>query len=376
MTAGKIASIHTGDRLLNLSSFPLLITVAFLALTINPVAISENTEISPKKSAVSTTETETKTVRLTIRLRDGSLLLGVTSIESISLRTSYATMKVPLKLIASIDLQETPEKIFLHMKNGDLHRGVTDLVEIPLQTLMGKVSVSLEHISLILIDGGLAGPPSLREGLVLYYSFDQDHGERVTDQSGKGNHGTVHGAGYTSDGKSRGAYMFDGKNSYINVPSIDGLRLGAKDNATFSFWWKAHSLQGDEIHLLSKRSPEGMHKGLYLALAHGSQYYLPPQGYRWAKFTAPLSTNKWHHAVFVKQGISWKIFHNGSQLNLSQSLGWPFEEDIEEDVPFRIGRDPTLAASPFNGLMDEIRIYNRALSEDEISEFYPPGTKK
>ena len=63
-----------------------------------------------------------------------------------------------------------------------------------------------------------ASAKSLESGLVLHYTFDEDHGAKVLDGSPRANHGVVRGAKWTAQGLAGGAYDFDGRTTCISVP--------------------------------------------------------------------------------------------------------------------------------------------------------------
>ena len=72
-------------------------------------------------------------------------------------------------------------------------------------------------------------------GCVLYYSFDKDEGEKVTDKSLKRNNGRVFGGKWVREGKVGAGYSFDGKTSYISVPNNPSMNFGYAD-FTYSYW--------------------------------------------------------------------------------------------------------------------------------------------
>ncbi len=80
-------------------------------------------------------------LRLELNLIDGSRIIGVPTIESVPIHTSYAKMVVPLKQVLVIKVDENHETASLDLRNGDKLKGVINMAPIKLETLFGKVSV-------------------------------------------------------------------------------------------------------------------------------------------------------------------------------------------------------------------------------------------
>ena len=87
---------------------------------------------------------------------------------------------------------------------------------------------------------GLTGPleASLRDGLILHYSFDTNTGTVIPDESGNDHPCTVYGAVFSANGRFKGAYSFDGVNDYILAGNLGYQAVG-----TISFWMNAAALE-------------------------------------------------------------------------------------------------------------------------------------
>ncbi|MDE0838804.1 MAG: hypothetical protein OSB41_07075, partial [Kiritimatiellae bacterium] len=92
-----------------------------------------------------------------------------------------------------------------------------------------------------------SSPPS--DGLLLHYTFDSDEGGFVTDLSGNGYTGNVHGATWTAGTSSNGLYAFDGQNDFLSTPDAPGLDTPFM---SVSCWFNANVLpsSGSEANLL------------------------------------------------------------------------------------------------------------------------------
>jgi hypothetical protein len=205
-------------------------------------------------------------------------------------------------------------------------------------------------------------------GLILYYSFDKDENGKVTDKSGKGNNGVVEKAKWTVRGKFGGAYEFNGKESCVTVSNIEPF-----DNLTamtVSAWFYLNRYPQDFWGIVSRRCP-GDIWWLGVKAGYGVEVNIinPANGgvRRTAKKT--VEAHKWCHVVFTYQeGQNRKIYINGQVVD-SLPISGPMLRDTS--IPVRIGRGFDTFET-FNGTIDEVMIFNRALSDEEVSKLYDP----
>ena len=304
----------------------LLSAALFVSSIASHGGVDDSSRSRATKRDEKTSSSHDKPLSLVLNLNDGSVLKGVPSMDEIPVQTSFANVKIPLQSVLSIELTKGQETIKIRLRNGDQLQGITKLENIQVQALFGKIEVPIMHVVSISVQGGGESslPPHLLKGLVLYYSFDQDEGEKVTDKSGGGHHGTVHGAAFASNGKIAGACEFNGRDSYVSILNSKDFNLNLNAKKTFSLWWKPHSLQSVQTCLLSRGDSENQSLGFNLYIAHGKYYYLPFKIDHWAQFEAPLVAGEWHHVAVTKQNRTWKIYHNGHTLPISRNMGWPF----------------------------------------------------
>jgi hypothetical protein len=216
-------------------------------------------------------------------------------------------------------------------------------------------------------------PGGLNYGLVAYYPFSGN----ANDESGHGNHGIVHGALLTTDqfGKTNRAFGFDGTNSSIELPSA---AFGVYQAYTLSLWFNASRLPnsgdaGREAEMLLSRGRNNfeLHLGAPPFADTGIRF-LPRQAngvgqVRDAR-TAAFQTNVWNHVVAVYDDTTQmsRIYLNGQELTIT-ALNGP--EAPDDAFPPRLGvrYDGTV---PFQGRLDNVRIYDRALSAGEIARLH------
>jgi hypothetical protein len=196
--------------------------------------------------------------------------------------------------------------------------------------------------------------------LVNWWKFDEASGPTAYDSAGT-NNGTITGATHTTEGKINSALIFNGSSNYVNC----GSGPSNHDNITVSVWMKT-STQGA---LVSNRGSSGGYGTWYTLFSNVIEIGDNTQGgYKYLYFdTNDTNTldNAWHHIVYTKNGTDHKIYVDGS---LNQQF--TSNSDISWSQPTYIGRRWNSSGGWFNGKIDDVRIYDRALSATEVSQLY------
>jgi len=196
-------------------------------------------------------------------------------------------------------------------------------------------------------------------GLVAAYGFEETAGTVVRDASGSGHHGTIHGAA-RAPGRFGRALSFDGVNDVVTV--ADAATLDSP-HVTVSAWVFPTALSGWRTAVM-KEAPAGMVYSLY---AHDNApspaMTVGMSGVdHSASGVAPLPLNTWSHLAATYNGATVRLFVNGTLVMTSAIRGTlPASAN-----PLRIGGN-ALWGEYFSGTIDEVRVYNRALSAAEIS---------
>ncbi|WP_424101523.1 hemopexin repeat-containing protein [Moorena producens] len=209
----------------------------------------------------------------------------------------------------------------------------------------------------------------LQEGLVGHYPFNGN----AKDVSGNGHDGTVHGATLTSGrfGNGNSAYQFDGINDYIELPYAPDLKL-TNHSFTVSAWVKVNDNSlGSDLPILGTDEPNEQNKGLHLNIRDRKPYMgffnndtpgsTPiKSGNYYSCVTWRYDKNKKEQTIFLNgiydaRSVGRKPFHGTGKLNIGS---WASKRY-------------------FNGKIDEVRIYDRALSDEEIKQLAgnPAGRK-
>jgi hypothetical protein len=210
----------------------------------------------------------------------------------------------------------------------------------------------------------------LTTGLVAYYPFNGN----ANDESGNGNNGTVNGATLTTDrfGNVGKAYYFNGSNNIsLNKPFLDGAY-------TLSLWIKVMEKQSYAAAIFTNGILHGNFGNGFSALISPDNniilYEKHPfsNGFKIYNETNPITpNNNYNQYTFVWDGKtnnnSVKVYYNGT-LILSGACNSNLI-NASQNLVFGYGSDGG-TIYPFKGYMDDIRIYNRALSEEEIKFLY------
>lgn len=206
-------------------------------------------------------------------------------------------------------------------------------------------------------------------GLVAYYPFNGN----ANDMSGYGNNGSVNGATPSVDrfGNENSAYKLDGINDYILVSNKSQLNF---NKGTISFWLKTSSnALMQPLKKINYNDASGEQFGFTINNSKNhfdvkqNSNCVAGQGWLLANSTSPINNNQWHHIVGIIDSNVIKFYADGvviSQSALSQVGSDVCTGDIN------IGRNWSTYPEWFDGLIDDIAIWNRVLTEDEIKGLY------
>ena len=221
----------------------------------------------------------------------------------------------------------------------------------------------------------------LSDGLIAYYPFNGN----ADDASGNGYHGIVNGAIPTSDrlGNVNSAYYLNGLDNYIQCPVPNASQL---NNFTVAFWlkyeWQPHRIWiihfgFDDLVATYEGENRGFHSLITVIGEWGFQ-----QGYTQAGFFSGSQNSfnltslqgQWIHLVTVYNASAnvLKSYINGALIDTDNIS---FNSPSLQDYPLFIGKISPLwpTDSYFKGDIDEVRIYNRALSDLEVQELSQLG---
>jgi uncharacterized protein (TIGR02145 family) len=206
---------------------------------------------------------------------------------------------------------------------------------------------------------------SLQDGLIAWWPFNSN----TNDESGNGNHGVNNGAVLTTDrfNGSNSAYLLSGSSQHINLGNT--LPSG---NSTISFWFNpTFSIVNRPQHILTKRSSclGGFGEDFFQTYIYPSSNQIGAEwGNGGGNMSQPRSfvSNQWNHFVVVRDGDSMAFYLNG--LFLEKVFAIP----RNNTVPIRISNNFCQfgAQDWYDGKIDDIGIWNRALSALDVTQLY------
>lgn len=198
---------------------------------------------------------------------------------------------------------------------------------------------------------------------VAYYPFNMN----ANDESGYGNHGTVYGATLTTDrfGQDDSAYYFDGTSDRIVIDDNPQLHFGNGD-FSISGWFQTTYVHddGSGVCLLDKYSQKGKPWTSRLHSDGRLRFLCDESIYSKAR----VNDGQWHHFVALRSDGTNQLYLDGELQGTASSTS-----SATNAIPLCFGCviwSNGKAARFFKGSLDEIRIYDRALSELEIRSLY------
>lgn len=224
--------------------------------------------------------------------------------------------------------------------------------------------------------GATISKPANNLGLVGYWSFNEGTSTQATDFSGRGNTGTLTNmsapASATSgwgSGKLGTGLNFDGTDDYVSTTDIDFTTGGW----TLSAWIKTTNTNGQRI--FSKGINDGSAQLWFLTFSGGIEmgwFVNSPFEDVTASASVNVADGNWHHMVAVVGASTIQLYVDGV------AVGTPVAHDgtpVTNDSNWLIGSLGGTAEF-FNGKIDEVRMYNRALTATEVLRQYNTGVIK
>jgi hypothetical protein len=218
------------------------------------------------------------------------------------------------------------------------------------------------------------------EGMISYWTFEEGSGTTAYD-SIDGNHGTLMGGPIWTTGIVGGALSLDGYNDWVDCGPSENLNFGL-NSFSFEFWVRFNSLQGEQV-LIEKyvenwnNTPE---RSLGYGVAKMSDNSLAFYGWclpQPATPSPPIVVDTWYHCVATRNVNTFSLYWNGSFLASGDN-----DHDLDTTSSFKIGHRGNPDDTPgsvdwrgfyLNGLIDEVAVYDRALTADEIVQHYQNG---
>ena len=261
-------------------------------------------------------------LRLEVDLVDGSRLIGTPVIATVPVQTSYAKMDVPLTQIQALKIGDDHETVTLNLRNGDTLTGVISLKPIKLETLFGPASIGIEHIKRFqVLSGdsmdGVLKTSILPAGWVVTDIPPRQHSFSISFwmyAKSIANYNAMVATGETMGYGGQGVLFYE------NAPKLFG-------NTADNWTWGTTMVGG----------------------------------------TTSLSTGVWYHVAWTHQESGFNKFYVNGQLEGQKATG-PNTGGYTDVYCF--GALNRIGAWLYNGYLDDIAIWDRALSPTEVLSIY------
>ncbi len=208
------------------------------------------------------------------------------------------------------------------------------------------------------------------QDLVAYYSFNECD---ARDDSGNGSHGQLFGSVSCWCGVEDDGLLLDGVNDYIEFHGDVNNYFGTTD-FTLSYYFKAEQYMIFQQSLFSKRGDCTEYNMLDFLLDLNKKeiktyVHETPHKY-YGTLSPPILESGWHHIALVREGLKASTYINGQlQREAYRCNGI----DLSNDALLSFSNSPCVQSGRvrrFRGVLDEVRVYNRALSKEEIEQLY------
>ena len=200
-------------------------------------------------------------------------------------------------------------------------------------------------------------PSGLDEDLVFYHSFHTDTDPEITiDISGNGYHGQVHGAEHVKDKLLGGGMSFSGDANYISIPDV------SIEEFTFSAWVKTATddTNNRRIFLLS----EGERYCALEGNTRGGVSVHIPDAVELSEYDWQLAQGVWTHISVTYDGYAMGVYRNGRLVEVGYTQGAGVSGTLF------IGGTDLHNGDFWHGMIDEVALFSRALTAEEIAQFY------
>jgi hypothetical protein len=210
------------------------------------------------------------------------------------------------------------------------------------------------------------------DGLVGYWPFNGN----ANDESGNGNNGVKNQVGESADrfGNLKSSYYFDGVSSYIGVAKTSSVELFGND-FSISVWVNSQSIDNWGSNLISKSFNNltiGNKDNGSSGLPNTNVKYgvgFDTYGKNYGIYPDILPKTGWNHIVCVKTSNGYDYYINNQKYSLPYNYNNVSKSDINSALFFG-KRNGGGGGANFNGYLDDIGIYNRALTQEEITNLY------
>ncbi len=232
----------------------------------------------------------------------------------------------------------------------------------------GQISVN-DEVTVMVQDKPGRDPDS---GLIAYWKVDESSDMTARDFVGSHDGTLINGPVWRpAGGKIGGGLEFDGVDDYVDIGTMD---IVGGTSLTLALWFKADDFSASYARFIAKVTENQDHYWSLSTSDDGTalRFNLKANGTTTVLKTSTglIQAGIWYHVAATYDGNRMRIYKNGVEVANTSKAGIV---DINPNVLAVIGNQPPAAGSwPFDGLIDDVRIYDRALSVTEIAALTNP----
>ncbi len=203
------------------------------------------------------------------------------------------------------------------------------------------------------------------------WSFEEGGGTVAADSSGNNNNGTLMNGPTWTTGQVGGALSFDGSDDYVSIPNVDVFKVPAGGARSQFAWIKPNALSSAYMAIITQRNSST--SSLFSLWTKGTDLYAEVADDGRAHSVSgvagtTLTVGQWYFVGLTKDASGNVRIWKNNESFLIGTANFNTISDFTEGP--QIGRHSKDGTQYFNGLIDEVRIYNRALSAEEIKRHY------
>lgn len=223
----------------------------------------------------------------------------------------------------------------------------------------------------------------LSENCVGHWKLNDDEADQVVVNE-VGDNGTLYGEASTSAvsvaGKINKAFDFDGLNDYVNCLDLDEFDFGYQEDFSISLWFNVYQSETGAVRLLTKRqsggtyvgywiayegrSDQGNYKKVMLTIDAGASYHSVVS-------SSDVNDGLWHFLVVQREGETLRLYLDN--VKEDEDTNSNIDASLSNANSLRLATRRDAAANFYKGTLDSIVIFDRALSEKEISLLWNNG---
>lgn len=320
-----------------------------------------------------TDETDSEKSCVAVELFDGSKIIGRITLKTISFSADFlGDIEIPIERIRYYRRITLETNAVIKTVNSDLLKGTIRIKEVNLNSSIGELKIPVDKVKQISFFHSIANT-NLLKGLVCRWSAEGNTADLIGGQNGE----LLFGAEY-ADGKVGKAFSFNNLRERVHIPDSDKFKF--RSSFTIECWAYANALVEGTGGIIIHRSDNRSGKDTFHIGTNNKDFnfYISSED-DYCIVSAPGKEREWTHlaGVWDKEEKEIRFYINGKMVaNKKTNLEPIWELEAGPDTGIGIGNHAgRFHTFPFDGMVDEIGIYNRALSDDEIRLIYETGEK-